>query len=587
MKKKFTGFLVCLLMLCMSIFAGCNLVETDNNKMYNAIVAEIYNKDNKKVAEITNRDLVSAYQSYGAQQVQYYGKTKAEAVNITLTQLQNRKIAVLTAEKMFDMDKTGKGMTTLEKAYLYENTVDAIKTNLDSYYEEIVETSSTGDSAENDNKKFNGYVKNAELKEVDGQFVVSKIDKKDGLLDGFYPTEERDYNDAEDRALIYDNLVKSLYNQDYKDAYAKYVEDLKSAEYGLKLSKKENEIFAREIDRIYNINYENFMVEKYNESFENTSVISNVTTEKILNLYSSKVRADYTKYVLENSDSYKNDMSDNLKDVYYYKNNDGDIKYFTVANILFQFDDDQQASYNSLSAQLEANNGKDGYDEIAEEIESLYTNIEPVIRQYNEKSGEYEVIDNDSNLSVDDIIAEKIKIELQNAQTTESVNVIGDTINDLIYRYNEDPGMFNAEVPYVIGVEDGKAVSNFVEEFNNAGLDLYNNGNGKVGDVAVARSQYGIHVLIYTGKCENLFDGINSKFNLTTSNDVDAQGRQAIEVLNSTRVNPMVDKTYFDVLYDELVKDNSTYFQSANANFLREDYQFKVFKGRFASSLKD
>ena len=140
MKKKFTGFLVCLLMLCMSIFAGCNLVETDNDKMYNAIVAEIYYKDNSKVAVITNRDLVSAYQSYGAQQVQYYGKTKAEAVNMTIIQLQNRKIAVLTAEKMFGIDKTGKGLTTLEKTYLYEMTQDAIKSNLDSYYNEIVKT---------------------------------------------------------------------------------------------------------------------------------------------------------------------------------------------------------------------------------------------------------------------------------------------------------------------------------------------------------------------------------------------------------------------------------------------------------------
>ena len=387
---------------------------------------------------------------------------------------------------------------------------------------------------------------------------------------------------------MYTNLINSLYNKDYKEAYEKYISDLKSAEYGLKLSKKDPEIFAREMDRIYTINYENFMVEKYNEAFENTSGISKVTTEKILNLYSSKVRADYAKYALENSADYEKDVSDTLKDVYYFRNDEKATKYFTVANILFQFDEEQQKSYNSLSAQLEANKGQVGYDQILADIESLYNSIEPVIRQYNELTGEYEVVDNNSNFSVDDIVYENIQIELQTAQTTESANVIGDTINDLIYRYNEDPGMFNAEVPYVIGVDsEGKAVSSFVEEFNKAGLDLYDNGKGEIGDMAVARSQYGVHVLIYTGKCVNLFDGIDSTFSLSTSTKVDENAKEAIEVLYSTRVNPMIDKTYFDVLYDELVSDNTSYFQSANANFLREDYSFKVYRGRIADSLKD
>ena len=48
MKKKFTGFLVCLLMLCMSLFAGCNLVETDNSKI-NILAAH---------ADLTNRKSV-------------------------------------------------------------------------------------------------------------------------------------------------------------------------------------------------------------------------------------------------------------------------------------------------------------------------------------------------------------------------------------------------------------------------------------------------------------------------------------------------------------------------------------------------
>ena len=149
--------------------------------------------------------------------------------------------------------------------------------------------------------------------------------------------------------------------------------------------------------------------------------------------------------------------------------------------------------------------------------------------------------------------------------------------------------MFNATVPYVIGVDEkGNAVSSFVEEFNDAGLELYDNGNGDVGDVAVCRSQYGIHVLVYTGLCQNLFDGIDSTFNLAVDSSANEKdGKNAIEVLYSTRINPLVNKTYFDALYDELVADNSSYFQTANSNFLREDYEIKVYRGRIAESLKD
>lgn len=591
MKKKFTGFLVCLLMVCMTLFAGCNLVETDNSKMYNAVVAEIYNKNNVKVAEITNRDLLSGYQNYGALYVQSYGYTKAEAVKMTLTQLENRKIVVMTAEDEFGIDKTGKGLTAIEKAYLYESTVDSLRENLKYYYNQLVGSESSSATEENDNKTMTAYDKKVELShDSNGNYILKKRDKNNGILDSYRPSSEyKDHSFAENKDEIYEDFVNSLYNEDYTKAYDNYYKDLRSAEYGLKLSTGANEVFAREIERLYNINYENYLVEKYNESFLNSTGISNVSVNKILSLYSSKVRAGYTQYVLEKDSGYNSDVSDALQDVYYFKNDSESTKYFTVANILFQFDDNQQATYKSLNAQLEANVGKDGYDKIKTDIDELYTQIDPVIRQYNSISGEYEVVDNTDNLTVDDIISDKIEIVLQNAQTTGNENFIGDTIADLIYQYNEDPGMFSAEMPYVIGVDkDGNAVSSFVESFNEAGLQLYNNGQGKIGDVAVAKSEYGIHVLVYTGACTNLFDGIDSRFdlsNLTNSNDTEA--KEAIEILNNTRVNILNDKTYLDVLYDELYKDNSSYFQSANINFLREEYEITVYSGRFASSLKD
>lgn len=587
MKSKIKVFLMCFVLLCMSLFAGCSLVETNNNKLYNAVVADIYNKEGKKVAEISNRELISGYESYGNMYVQYYNYTKAQAVDMTLKQLENRKIVILEAEKLFNVNfKTGEGLDEKEKGYIYDQTVESLNTNLKNYYDKVLGTTEEEEKDE-DEIKFEGYSKNVTLDyDENGNYVIKKLNVKDGLLDGYRPTNnilKSFYNEAE-KAEIYDNFIeKGFSSEDYQKALKYYLIDLKSAEYGMNLSTDAKSMFEREIERLYKVNYENYIVQKYSENNKKSGEIASVTTDDILKLYSSKVRASYTKYAIEKDGNYGENVSSSLNDVYYFRGDEEANKYFTVANILFKFDDAQTARYEEINKKLSES---EVYDEYESDLNALYSQIKPVIRQLNEDTGIYEEIDNDFNLSVNDIIYDKIQIALKNAQTTGDVGYIGDIINNYIYTYNEDTGMFNAKSNYVIGVDkDGKAVSSFVEEFNEAGLKLYNNGRGKIGDMEVARSSYGIHVLVYTGACENLFDGIDETFELG-GNAGSEEGEHAISVLANTRVNMLVDKTYLDLLYDEIYQDNYAFFEQANINFLRENYEIKVYQGRFADSLK-
>lgn len=575
MKKKITGFLMCFVLLCMTLFAGCNLIETDNDRYYNAVVSEIKNKDGVKVAEITNRELLAGYQSYGQTFIQYYGYTKKEAVNETLRLLENRKITVLTAEQLFTLNST-------EKTYLWESTAASLEENLQSYYDEIVDAE---DSAEEDDSlTFKRYKKNATLSIVDGEYVISKIDKNDGLLDNYTPeVGDKDISKDEDKKLMYENFKGKLYNEDYKKAFNAYLSDLILAEEGLKLSRETENVFMREIDRLYKINYENLMVEKYSEYNKLAATNTDVTAKNILDLYSSKVRADYTKYVFEEAGTYDSDLQESINDAYYIKTDSQSTKYFTVSNILFQFDDAQKELYNSYKTKYENNDGNGyTYKQYQDDLKDLYSQIVPTVRQLNTETGVYEEIEA-GNVTVDEIIYDEIQIALQSIQSTGKVDSIGDTINNFIYKYNEDPGMFNAEANYVIGVDkDGKAVSNFVESFNQAGLDLYAQGNGKIGDMAIAESEFGIHVLIYTGACKNIFEDYCIDENFTLSDSVE---EGAIEKLYSTRVNPLVDKTYFDVLYDEIYQDKFSYYQNENMNFLRANYSITVHTDKIPSAL--
>ncbi len=576
MKKKLTGFLMCFVMLCMTLFAGCSLIETDGDRYYNAVISEIKNKDGVKVAEVTNKELISGFQSYGQTYVQYYGMTQEEAVNETLRLLENRKLVVMTAEKMFTL-------SDLEKTYLWEATASSLEDNLNAYYKEV-----TGEEEEetqtNNNVSFNGYEKNATLDIENGKYVVKKIDKHDGLLENYTPSvSSKDATTEEDKTLMYQNFVDSLYNEDYQKAFDKYLKNLKMSEQGQKLSTDTFSIFMREIDRLYKINYENLMVEKYTQSHKSEATATDVTAKNILDLYASRVRASYTKYVFEGDANYDTDMKDKINDVYYIKTDADATKYFTVSNILFQFTEEQQNQYNQYKAKYEKQDGNGyTYNEYQSDLNALYSQIQPIVRQKNIETGEYEEIEA-GNLTVDEIIYEQIEIGLKSAQATSRVNDIGDTINEYIYQYNQDPGMFNAESNYVIGVDkQGNAVSSFVQSFNDAGLKLYDNGNGKFGDMEIAKSEYGIHVLIYTGEVENLFDdyGIDGDFELSDSINSDAITR-----LYTTRINPLVDKTYFDALYDEIYQDKYSYFETQNLNTIKQDYTITVYSGRIPSSL--
>ena len=572
MKKKITGFLMCFVLLCMTLFAGCNLLETNNDKYYNAVVSEIKNKDGKKVAEVTNRELFSAYQSYGQSFVQNFGYTKKEAVDETLRLVENRKITVLTAEKMFTL-------SSLEKTYLWEATASSLEQNLQSYYDEIVEKE---EEKAKDSVKFNGYEKNATLSIVDGKYVVNSIDKNDGLLENYTPQGgEKDISRDEDKELIYTNFLEKIYNDDYQKAYNNYLKNLKLSEQGMKLPSDTDSIFMREIDRLYKIHYENLMVEKYSEYKKGDSADTGVTAQNILDLYASKVRADYTKYVFEEDPAYDEEVKGDVNEAYYIRTDSEATKFFTVANILFQFTEEQKSQYKACTEKYNNANGN-GYThaQYQADLNALYNDIVPVVRQKNIETGEYEEIDV-GNLTVDEIVYDEIEIALISAQNTENVNFIGDTINDYIYKYNQDPGMLNAEANYVIGVDkDGKAVSNFVQAFNEAGIKLFDNGNGKIGDMAIAKTEFGIHVLVYTGTCMNLFDGIDGNFTLSATEE-----SGAIEKLYSTRVNPLVDKTYFDMLYDEIYQDKFSYYETENMKFLRQDYEVVVYKGRIPNSL--
>ena len=592
MKRKFIGLILCFTLFSMSILTGCSLF-TRNTKMYYDTVVATVEKDGKTI-NITKKELIETYSSYGAMYEQYYDYTTKEAYDMSLTLLENKKITIEEAKFLYNISDDGQGLSDKEKDYLWKETIDALFDNLDSYYSDIVGEETTEEESES--VTFEGYSKNAKIENR----VIKKTSVAKKVIDeyDYDASNAHDYSNKEDKDYIYTSFVKFVTseNENYQKAFEQYRQDLITSEKGLNLSTNTVELFAREIDRLANLMFENYLIELYGEYYQDYSDVSSVTINDVLQLYSSKVRKGYVQYVIEQDSSYDENMQENPSSVYYYKN-DNETKYFTVANILVKFDDEQQETYNELYEKFYGQSPDDGdapevgdmgYDgsysktQYEADLNELYGSLEYIVREPDSKGEIYTEKGRVADLNG---LWTTISTQLKNAKDDSQRASL---IKDYIYLYGEDTGMINAESMYVVGVDsEGNAVSSFVDPFNDAAIELYNNGNAKFGDVSqFVRTSYGLHILIYTGVAENpnivkLQEAVNENVVFEYEEGDEYNADSAIYILYNTKVNPIVDKTYFDVLYDELYEDSST-LESEKLQSAKNQYTITHYESRYA-----
>ena len=172
-------------------------------------------------------------------------------------------------------------------------------------------------------------------------------------------------------------------NPEYKKSYAKYLSNLRKNEEGQKLSTVNKEIFLREIERLYETNYETYLMTRYEELYKNSE--TNVTCEDILELYKSYVLEDYATYAIEESATYSEDILNNAEGMYYIPEGE---EFFYVTHILVKFDEDQTKDleyYNNVIAGK--GDGKITAGQAKTDKENLYSELKAIVR--TEKDGEY------------------------------------------------------------------------------------------------------------------------------------------------------------------------------------------------------
>ena len=567
--------------MCVSVFAGCSLVTTDMSRYYSQVVATFEYKDGEKI-EITKKDLSVAVANYSST-YQSYELTGEEAVKQILESVINEKLIIRASENMAKEINGGEILTVKEKTYLWELTFETIEDNIKSYYNDMNDIKEDSTQSSDDDEKAitqNVYENPVTLKiESNGDFALVVNDTARSAVEDhiFWNGEDRDVTKQNDLNVLYENVVNYVKNNPkYTQAYSRYLSEAKQSEKGMDLTTDNESVFKREIQRVYGVLYNSFMVDKYQEL--NQSNNSSVTIRNLLDLYENKVINDYNKYVVEQSSTYEEDVLEDVSSVYYYKTTG--TQFFYVSHILAKFSDSEQELYDECQKVINGTSTKYTVGEAQDLIEDLYNNLTFVVREPQKDEAGNIIYDADGNIvwvETEDrkpvkAVFEEIELKLATAGNDEKLKA--EYFDEFVYKYNEDEGIMNAERNYVIGVDYSTADvdagtsytahSNMVESFTSAAIELYNNGNAKVGDLYAQeiRSDYGIHIMIYEGKVENFFTNIDSNFNLSVAD---------IQLLSEARLKAGEDKTVLDVLYEEMNTDRYSLFESMNIQFLRSE----------------
>lgn len=613
--------------MCMTVLTGCNLFGTDLETYYNTVVATInysYELNGETIEEsenVTKRELITAYKSYGQDYVNNYGYTQQEAIETTLDTILNRKLMIKDVE--VDAKRNNVALfNERETSYLWQSTYDAFYDNLLTYYNEVLgieeDEESTDEEATGVYNRYNPNATYYTYTDSEGrlQYGVKKTTSVATVSCEYTPMYlddvAYDYEYQKDgvyifKELIYDTIKAYTTDTQWQSALNRYISTVRD-NYSYVDFEDDDEVFYFELDRIYDIVRDNYCIEKYEEIYnrqaENGSDLTGVRIRNILEYYQGEVLSDYYTYVNDLT-TFETDMLSTSTNVQYIPSSNT-TNYFYVGVIELNFKTGQEtpadleeevnsgkidagdenyqtrlnAIYNAVYADIKSETtGQSTGNRIS--AQSLLDEIKDLMDNEEYKYLDYNTVINNSQ-KVDEILAdygysregltnseiEEIVQKYVDAENQETEYARADEFIKYYYYYNDDTTFQNSDKTSVFGISStGEVIYNDTfsdaqnDAFDEALTKLYNNGKGKIGDLSdLIRTDDGIYILFYAGEVETLFQGISYNFSLANAD---------IEKLGSTRVNIFNNKTYFDLVYDAIYEDNNfDNFETENLNYL-------------------
>lgn len=542
MKKKLSLIVIMFVLLCCSIFSGCSLITDNLSARLKRPVAELTYEDGSKIT-INVKDFNIAMNNYGVELMQNNSYSYEEAAEETLKALINREVMLVESKSKFSL--TDKDLNDL-----WIDTYESIITNLESFEDKVRTDWNLSIVAPKDEEQVESVLWTEYEKKA---YVVYDETLEKLVIKVVNNSENNQESVARDKATLKQYIFDEVNNSDSKitkEALKRYIKQLKSNEDGQRLSTDDSSVFEREIERIYTNLEETLYITKLQNYYQYGNVngvdgdyTSVISVDDMLNKYKYMMMSSKTLYEA-NKTKYNEDMLGSFASVNYVV----DDKYFFVSHILLKFNDEQQATYDNLQKQLD--NGEISALDYQNSLNALYSQISGIVRDEEGK------IIEDESISAEELL-NTLQNELGQKNTYEAK---AEVFKKYLYKHNQDDGINNADYMYIVGTEESK----MVENFTNASREL--NEAGELGAISgIVKSNYGVHIIFYGGKVQNLFEiPENSELSLK---------EEDIWKLCDTRLNQMSNKTIFDLLYEQMVGDNYSAFESMQIKLLKENIE--------------
>ena len=594
MKKKIATLLM-FLFVCLSVFAGCNLFDTNNYAGLNAVVAT-----SGKI-EITREQLISAYNSSGYYYYQYYNYTQKKAIEQTIKDLIDRQNLLSYVEELSNTDDLYK-LTDAEEYATIKETWEYIDSSLESYIKEVKKNLNISDE---DLSLDEEETKESEYKPKEVYTQKFKLDDKGRIV--LKETSSNSYVPSDYSLYKYNYKTRiNASNEDYSTlVWNKYLTDLKLSQKKLGYQDLSDDVvFKRELDKVHKTNLENAKLEKFQKIYEKSfglsydyedkvHYVNEDTLSAVIDKYTSIYESNKELYNLCYSNNNLVDL-DNYLDLFYntVTNSTSREEYFfygsptdeeellTCMHILVKFSQDQLddieehkkdplmqgsnlenvlANDKSQANTFATERDKDGYET------SIKISVEEM----------YNALLNEINTN--------INIGYEHETYLEKVVEIFDKY---IYKYNQDPGIMNAKFDYVVGMNNSGMVASFTDVVRKlynkgevidkavsfkAGYDEnitlnFPNGVGYAGAISEPfleeSSNYsGYHIVLFTGTLKNTVADT-----LTISNVYDK--------LSNVKTSVAYGQNLFEYVYEKLATSDYSSYQTNILSSIRNDITF-------------
>jgi len=529
---------ICTLVLCLVCLTGCSWLEINKGKYYDQVVVSIGDK-----IEFTKKDLVEAFSTYGYQYYQQYGYSMEESINQTINSMIDREL-------LMEHVKTQVTITTEEQTRIKKETFDYMRDSIKTFEDKIrtewemeinVETPEVVEPLRTAETEYNPTTEY-----VDG--VVVRIDDEtgDSLIPDNLPTNfNKDYY----LTFITDTKVAN-------EAWTRYIKSLQDLAKSEGRSTVESEVLNYEQNRLINLLTTNKYLEKFEHAFYEATPVD---VDSVLKYYKEQYKSQRETYN-SNESLYHTAMTKASTEFVYYHVNSGN-EYVNVKHILMNFTQEQKDAITTLNkrygiaddgtqADEQKKNNPEYQRQLNEIVNRTKTTFEMSEEMYYNYAASYDFRKVEGKENTYEAYAADVYRFVRNYANGVSLREKSSRFDDLIYVFNDDPGIMNSEFDYVVNL-DTAVKDQMVKPFADGvrALDQSNGGEGE-GSMDMVVSTYGLHIIFHDGVAENL---VNEE-NIDNISD-----EQLLALLCTTNTTPDSNKSIFNFIYDKLKLDENLY----------------------------